>query len=152
MKVLKQEKFFPTVAQFIAVARPPDDEAALDEIGWQRVLQCVRGIGGFGSLCAADLDGDRCALWAISRMGWSRLCRELGDENRSIWRAEFVRLYRVGRRCAAVCDYVAGGFELENARNRDLTPELVGRPDWPALPSRQLQLGEGVPELVETAA
>jgi hypothetical protein len=49
-----------------------EDRDALLELAWQRVLAVVRKVGIYGSLCAADLDGDGAALWAVSRMGWER--------------------------------------------------------------------------------
>lgn len=152
-RVLATATYFPTPGVFLEAVRPEDDASAAEELAWQRTLDIVRAIGGYGSLCIADLAGDGTALWAIERMGWPRLCQELGDENRSILRAEFVRLYRAGRSGRMTCEYVAGRAELENcARGRELTKgELVGRPDWTEMPGRRPALpAPGLARLSET--
>lgn len=136
LRLLGTARFFPSPAEFLEVLRPKEDAAALEELGWQRTLSAVRELGGFASITAEDLHGDGAALWVLSRMGWERLCRELDEENRAIWRAEFVRLYRLAQIVKARAEYLVGGAERENVcRGRDLTPELVGRPDWKALPA-----------------
>jgi hypothetical protein len=69
-------------------------------------------------------------------MGWERLCNELDEDNRSIWRAEFVRIYRLGTANRARLEYLAGPQERWNdTAGRDLTPRLCGRPDWSELPA-----------------
>jgi hypothetical protein len=138
-RLIQTEKFFPTPADFLKLVRPPEDWDAAAELAWQRALTCVRAYGGNASLTAADLEGDGAALWALSRVGWDRLCRELDEENRAIWRAEFVRVYRLGTLHGARLAYLPGLQERHNdAAGRDLTPELCGRPDWTELPERTL--------------
>ena len=150
-RVIKKLKFFPTVAEFLHVFKPPEDEAiveAIAEVAWLTAVGLVRRIGGNGSLCAADAGGDETLLWAIDQMGWVRLCQELEDENRAIMRSEFVRFYRAGRIHNASRHYVPGRAELENdAKGRDLTGELVGRPDWVELPGRRPRLQPGLRQL-----
>lgn len=135
-RLLQTATFFPTPADFLKALRPPEDRESGEELAWQRVLTAVRARGGIASLTAADLGDDAAALWALSRVGWERLCRELDEEHRAIWRAEFVRVYRVARQTAAALAYLPGAFETQNLRaGRDLTPALCGRPDWRALPA-----------------
>jgi hypothetical protein len=156
--VAGQERFFPQPSVFIDAVRPTGDEDAALELGWVRVLECVRRFGGYSSLNAADVDGDTAALWAVDRMGWVRLCSELGDDNRSLFRAEFVRFYRLARQERAACAYVAGRLELENAARRsligELTPAMCGRPDWEsreALPAKP-PVVQALPAVPEAAA
>ena len=73
----KREKFFHP-GDFLETgpaARGPD---AGEELAWQRTLNAVREFGHNASLTAADFEGNGCALWAVSRMGWERLCNEAG--------------------------------------------------------------------------
>jgi hypothetical protein len=120
----------------LKLIHPPEDREAEEELAWQRVLSCVRSIGPYGSLRAADLGDDGTALWALNRMGWERVCHEMESEKRAIWRAEFVRLYRAGRQTGAGCQYVPGLIERENRlKGHALTPALCGRPDWTELPA-----------------
>lgn len=155
-RLLATEKFFPTPADFLKLVRPIEDRDAAEELAWQRALQAVRAFGRNASLTAEDLDGDGVALWALSRMRWERLCAELTDENRAIWRAEFVRTYRLGAANDARLSYLAGPQELHNdALGKDRTPILCGRPDWKELPDRteeQPTLPAGVPALPAAAA
>jgi hypothetical protein len=146
-RVMAEEEFFPAPATFLKYARPKADTEALIELAWQRVLSAVRHVGRYGSLAAADFRGDTQALWAISRMGWDRVCRELTEDNRAIWRAEFARVYNAARLAEPVY-YLTGEHERQNlSEGRELTPELIGRKGWPAgLPEdreRQLALNAG---------
>jgi hypothetical protein len=146
-RVLAEEEFFPTPATFLKRVRPQADTDALVEIAWQRVLTAVRRLGAPASLCAADFGGDTKVLWALSRMGWDRLCRELTEENRAIWRAEFARVYNAARLAEPV-HYLPGLMERQNVAlgAADLTPALVGRtvrntPHFPVLrQARETQL------------
>jgi len=134
--LLKTATYFPTPAQFLEALRPTEDVSAAEELAWQRALGVVRKVGGYASIDVRDVDGDPCVLWALSRMGWERICRELDEEKRAIWRAEFVRVYRLGSRNGAAVHYLAGRLEADNlSKGRALTPALVGRPDWPELPA-----------------
>jgi hypothetical protein len=137
VRLLATQTFFPTPADFLKAARPPDDREAAAELAWQRTLTCVRQIGRNASLHVSDLAGNGLALWVLSRIGWERLCAELTDENRAIWRADFIRLYRAGATTNAWLTYLPGLQErLNDAQGLDLTPILVGRPDWKRLPER----------------
>lgn len=140
-RILATEKFFPTPADFLKLLRPPEEREAAEELAWQRVLTALRAHGSMASLVPADLGGDGAALWALDRIGLARLGRELTEENRAIWRAEFIRLYRVGRSTHAELGYLTGEFERQNASgNRDLNPLTVGRPDWLELPACRTEL------------
>lgn len=130
-RVLQAERFFPTPADFLRVVRPPENREAVEELAWQRVLGAVQRLGAWASLCAADLSGDGAALWAVERLGWTRLCQELEEGNRSIWRAEFLRVYRVARELGEVQSYLPGAAEQQNGLTGvALSPAGVGRPDW----------------------
>lgn len=146
LRLIGTEKFFPTPSDFVKLLRPVEDRDAAEEIAWQRTLGAVRQIGGRGSLTAEDFGGDGLTLWVVSRMGWERICRELMEDNRAIWQAEFRRLYRAGKTVNATASYLPGWFERQNlAEGHDLTPSLCGRPDWKALPERtELPAGEVV--------
>ena len=96
-RLIAAQRFFPSPAEFLAVARPPDDHEGAAELAWQPVLSAVRRVGGYGSLTAADLGGDAALLWVVGRLGWVRLCDELCEDNRGLWRAEFVRLFRLAQ-------------------------------------------------------
>lgn len=136
-RALQTQTFFPTPADFLKLLRPPEDREAGEELAWQRTLSAVRHLGRYASLCAADFEGDGTALWTVSRMGWGRLCDELDADNRAIWRAEFMRTYRLGVQAKAALSYLAGSQERDNdARGLPLTPILCGRPDWKELPAR----------------
>ena len=142
-RLLSESTFFPSPADFLKLANPAENREAAEELAWQRVLDCVREIGPHASLHVSDLNGDGTALWALDRMGWERLCSELDYDNRSIMRADFVRLYRAGKSTDATVEYVPGSHEKHNAMNgRELSPMLVGRPEWTALPG-----GTSVPAL-----
>lgn len=146
-RMLSSGTFFPTPADFLKMLRPAEDREASEELAWQSILTTVRRFGARASLTATDL-GDATALWALERIGFDRLCRELTEENRAIWRAEFMRLYRAGKSTNAGLEYLPGWFERENLANgHDLTPILAGRPDWKALPPcrapQQPALGQG---------
>jgi len=136
-RLLQTQTFFPTPADFLKIVNPAEDREAGEELVWQKVLDCVRKIGPNASLRREDLGGDGTALWAVDRMGWERLCRELTFDNRSIMRADFVRLYRAGKTTGAALDYVAGWLHKanENEGHQVTTPALVGRPEWEALPA-----------------
>ena len=152
-RLLATQTFFPTPADFIKILRPPEDQDAKGEIAWQLVVRCVDAYGSYGSLTAADLAGDGAALWALSRIGWERLCERLDEDNRAIFRAEFVRTYRVAVLTEARLDYLPGSHErLNDAAGRLLTPDLCGRPDWPELPGRRgtPALPNGTTPLLET--
>lgn len=162
-RVMVEQTFFPAPATFLKAWKPPDDLDARDERAWQTALGCVRRLGRYASLCLADVHRDRAVLWALERIGWERLCRELDESNLSIRRAEFVRIYRLAHTDSESLDYLPGEMErLNDAAGHDLTPALVGRPDWPELPRRTATpaLPAGTPDLatvfqampVETAA
>jgi len=145
-RIMSAQTFFPSPADFLKLVHPPEDKEAAEELAWQRVLTCLRQHGGRASLVAADLGNDAGALWALSRVGFDRMGRELSEENRSIWRADFVRLYRTGRATNARLEYLPGTWERENlARGYDLTPRLAGRPDWKQLPAEREAL-QALPE------
>jgi hypothetical protein len=149
--VAVRETFFPQPVKFIEAIRPPGNEDAALEWGWQLALECVRDRGGYASITAADVGDDPRVLWAIERMGWVRLCAELADDNRSILRAEFIRLFRLAREQRQECQYVAGILELDNERHISLvgpvTPAMCGRPDWTALPpARERRPRKALPE------
>lgn len=134
LRLAQQEKFFPTPADFLKIIRPPEDEDAQAELAWQQVLVCVATVGIYGTLTAADLNGDRQALWAVQRLGWSEICE--GDpRQRAITRASFIRVYQAARSAGKATERVPGLHELKNdSDGRDLTPELVGRATPDALP------------------
>ena len=135
-RLLASSTFFPTPADFLKVARPPEDADTACEVRWQLVLRAVQLHGCYASLTAADLGGDGHALFALERVGWVRLCQELTEENRAIFAAEFRRVYRAALSAGATRDYLAGTHEVANGASRfvNVTPALCGRPDWPALP------------------
>lgn len=138
-RLLQTATFFPTPADLLRHLRPPEDREAAEELAWQHALTAVRRRGAAASLVPTDLAGDATALWALSRVGWERLCRELNEENRAIWRAEFIRLYRAGRQTHARLEYLPGGLEQQNRRaGQDLLPAHCGRPDWTHLPAAAL--------------
>lgn len=151
-RLLQTQTFFPTPADFIKAVDPPENREAAEELAWQRTLTCLRRFGGSASLCSADFAGDATALWVVERIGFERMARELSEENRAIWRAEFVRLFRAGRTTNARTEYLPGSYERENlARGYAATPRTVGRPDWPALPAVR-ELGAAPPQLTEASA
>lgn len=127
-QVLVTERFFPTPAVVIAAARPPEVEDALAELAWQRTLGMVRTLGHYASINVGDCDGDSLTLWVLERMGWPRLCAELTSENRSIFRAEFIRLWRAGRACGASACHVPGAHEITNSGLSLADPRFIGRP------------------------
>ena len=142
-RILQTETFFPTPAVFLKLLRPVEDREAREEVAWQRVLECLRRYGGHASLAAADLAGDGCALAALERLQPERLSRELTEENRSLFRAEFVRIYRAFRSSGRQLAYLPGRYERENgALNHELTPMAAGRPDWEGFPGERVALGE----------
>jgi hypothetical protein len=133
---IAREKFFPTVADFLAIARPSIDAEVQAEAAWLNVRRCLSDYGCYASLTAADLDGDECALWALSRLGYDEELGGAEDRERAFKRAEFVRYYAVAREKGHTLNHLAGRLECENRANaRDLTPALCGRPDWTALPA-----------------
>lgn len=137
-RVIATERFFPQPAVFIEAIRPKASDDILAEAAWQRVRDCLRDYGANASLTAADMANDGAALWATERVGWERL-GEMDDDNRAIIRADFVRLYRVARADGMTLDYLPGRMEKQNAGGKyDLTPALVGRPDWTQLPAHRL--------------
>lgn len=143
-RMILTEQFFPTPATFLKAWKPPQDDDTAAELAWQKVLDAVRRYGGNASLHVSDFAGDGAAMWALDRMGWDRLCRELDEEKRAIWRAEFARIYRAARQTNARLTYIAGRHERENRlHGHDLRPELVGRPDWPHLPGEPEALPAG---------
>lgn len=139
-RILETSTFFPTPADFLNALRPPKvDVDAQAELAWGHVRHAVREYGANASLCVEDFGGDGTALWALTQMGYGELCRELTEENRAIFRAEFVRIYRSALESGLRRDYFTGAHERQNLTlGREMTPTLCGRPDWPALPaSRQ---------------
>lgn len=151
LDVIATREFFPQPKHFIEAIRPPMNFDVAVEGAWQRALDCVRRYGGNASLRSADVDGDGKVLWALDRMGWVRTCREMGEDNRAIFRAEFVRLYRLAQQEGSALDHVAGGMEIENAarRGEGLNAVLCGRPDWdgPAIPPKDAHLMRERPAL-----
>jgi hypothetical protein len=136
-RLLMTEKFFPTPADFIAVASPKEDVDGASELAWQRVKSAVSRFGGYASLTSEDLGGDGAALFAVERLGWPELCAELDSKTENLKRALFVRVYQMAVREGASLERLRGAFERQNEmKNRDLNPELCGRADWKELPHR----------------
>lgn len=137
--VASRSVFFPAPTEFVQAVYPPVNEDLEADRAWSVVRTAVRDLGGGASLSTSDVAGDGAALWALSQFGWERLCRELGDDNQAILRAEFLRWYRLGRADHAKADYIVGRLEVENRlAGYELTPARCGRPDWRALPASAL--------------
>ncbi len=139
--VVSREKFWPTPSVFIEAWRPKVSDDLQAEAAWQRVRDCLSRFGGYASLTVEDVGGDGHALWALDRCGWERLGAEMDEDSRAIYRAEFIRVYRLAVNDRQRLDYLIGRCERENgAAGMDLDPVLCGRPDWRGLPRRQRAL------------
>jgi hypothetical protein len=152
---LATKTFFPSPADLITIARPPINADLVAEDAWLKARRCVERYGYYGSLTADDLGGDTAALWALEKVGWERLCSEMEEGNRAIFRAEFVRYYRLAVEMRYELHHVAGAHErLNRANGYDLTPGRCGRNDWAALPDVVTGKPQpmALPEPVEEAA
>lgn len=134
--ILAREQFYPTPATFLKYARPPIDKNLADEDAWLKARGCLDRFGYYASLTVDDVGGDGAILWALGKVGWERMCAEMTEENRAIFRAEFVRYYRLAVEKRYTCGHLAGNAERMNrAGGYDLTPSLCGRNDWQELPA-----------------
>jgi hypothetical protein len=133
MRCLTSRTFFPSVGEFVTELRPKEDREEKEEMAWQKCRALVPRHGSMASVSVEDFDGDGAALWALSRMGYAALCRELTEENRLIKRSEFVRLYRLAVNQGASLAYLPGEAENQN-RGFDVTPRMCGRSDWRGFP------------------
>lgn len=141
--VIATERFFPQPAVFIECINPKVGDDLRAEGAWQRVRDCLTRYGAQASLTAADLNNDPAALWALERVGWERIGTEMTEENRAIFRAEYVRVYRLAVSERAALHYLPGRLERENGGgSRELTPALVGRPDWRTMPGDRAALDD----------
>lgn len=114
-KALLSMTFFPTIGELLNLRANGLEEKS--EMAWVKVLELVKTIGGFGSLCLGDVHGDGAILWTLNRLDWSEFSPSITADNLSIKRAEFVRIYKLALSAGYSNEWVVGTCERNNRAN-----------------------------------
>lgn len=93
LRVVKESKFFPTVAELRSHVEPATDDAAL--LGWSALQQAAGQVGGYSSLVLED--GAAGAALVAVYGSWPEFCDQT-DVAIAVRQKEFFAAYRQARR------------------------------------------------------